>query len=293
MRRVIIITIVALSAGPLWALTYMGPPTSNVKEGDFILGFEYSDSKTDIEWSGYGDRGTIKNVESDLYLGKVGLGIADGFEFFGRFGTSEIENAGSEFAWGLGTKVTLGQKDNICWGALFQFMSLYAEDTQNIGGYLLDGDLDVQEFQFAVGPTYNINELSVYGGPFLHFIEGDADLNVVGSTYPYDIEQESEFGGYIGIGWQISEVSRLNVEYQSTDDAQVIGISLFNRFSGPSTPEKRTALQRPMPKIHTDAFGQAIDGTAYTVKRDASGKIIKDENGNFVFFPIDEEGQEK
>jgi hypothetical protein len=287
MRRVVIITIVALFCSPLWALTYMGPPTSNVKEGDFILGFDYSDSESDIEWSGYGDRGTIKDVEGNLYLGKVGLGIADGFEFFGRFGTSEIEDAGNEFAWGLGTKATFGKKDNISWGALFQYMSLYAEDTQNIGGYLLDGDLDVQEFQFAIGPTYQINELSIYGGPFLHFIEGDVDLNIVGSTYLYDIEQESEFGGYAGIGWQISENSSLHVEYQFTDDAQAIGISLYNRFGNQTKSGKPVIWQKP--KIHTDAFGQAIDGTAYKVKRDESGEIMKDEKGHFVFEPVLEE----
>jgi hypothetical protein len=269
----------------------MGPPTSNVKEGDFILGFDYSDSETNIEWSGYGDKGTLKDVESDLYLGKVGFGVANGFEFFGRFGTSEIEDTGNEFAWGLGTKATFGQKDNISWGALFQYLSLYGEDTQNFGGYSLDGDLDFQEFQFAIGPTYQINELSIYGGPFLHFIEGDVDLDILGSTLSYDIEQESEFGGYAGIGWQISKVSSLHVEYQFTDDAQAIGISFFNRFGNQTKSKKPVVLQKP--KIYTDAYGQVIDGTAYTVKRDASGKIIKDKNGNYVFFPIDEEGQEK
>lgn len=291
MRRVIIIVIVFLLCSPLWALTYMGPPTSNVKEGDFILGFDYSDSETDIQWSGNGDKGTLKDVESDLYLGKVGLGIADGFEFFGRFGTSEIEDTGNEFAWGLGTKATFGQKGNISWGALFQYLSLYGEDAQNFGGYSLDGNLDFHEFQFAVGPTYQINELSIYGGPFLHFIEGDADLNIVGSTYSYDVEQDSEFGGYVGICWQFSKVSSLHVEYQLTDDAQAFGISFFNRFGGQTKPKNSLVWQKP--KFNTDAYGRAIDGTAYAVKRDASGKIIKDENGNYVFFPIDEQGQEK
>jgi hypothetical protein len=276
----------------------MGPPTSNVKEGDFLLGFDYSDSKTNIEWRGNGEKGTLKDVEGNFYLGKVGLGISDGFEFFGRFGTSEIEDTGNEFAWGLGTKATFGQKDNVSWGALFQYMSLYAEDTQNIGGYLLDGDLDVHEFQFAVGPTYNINELSIYGGPFFHFIEGDADLEYLGSTSLVDIEQESEFGGYVGIGWQISENSTLNVEYQFTDDADVFGIGLIQRFGAPPKPEKRTITHWPIPefktepkKVEVDASGRIIKG--YKVKRDSSGKIIKDENGNFVFFPVYEEEQGK
>lgn len=230
MKRVIIITVVVLFASPVWALTYMGPPTSDVKQGDLLLGFDYSDSETDIDVSGYGLNGTFEDVESDLYMGKVGIGLFNGFEIFGRFGSSEIEDLGNEFAWGLGTKATLGRKDALSWGALFQLTALTAKDTENLFGFLLNGEMNVYEFQVALGPRYDIDWLYVYGGPFFHFIEGDIDLEILGYTASFDIEQESEFGGYIGLGWQIAEKSSLSVEYQSTGNAETIGVGLIHRF---------------------------------------------------------------
>ena len=87
-------------------------------------------------------------------------------------------------------------------------------------------------------------------------------------------------------------------EYQFTDDADVFGIGLIQRFGAPPKPEKRTITHWPIPefktepkKVEVDASGRIIKG--YKVKRDSSGKIIKDENGNFVFFPVYEEEQGK
>ena len=293
MRRVII-TIVVLFASPVWALTYMGPVASNVKEGDFLLGFDYSDSEMDLEMSGFGLSETLEDVESDLYLGKVGLGLSDGFEFFGRFGMSEINDSGNEFTWGLGTKATFGEKDNISWGVLFQFMSLY-EGEENIDGSLVDGDLDIYEFQVAFGPRYDMDGLYIYGGPFFHFIDGEVNLEYLGDTLSFDIEQESEFGGYVGMGWQIAENSSLSVEYQFTSDAHAIGISLLNKFGGSPKPEKRTVTQRPTPTLKTepkvDASGRLITG--YRVKRDASGEIVKDKDGSYIFNSVYEDEEKK
>jgi hypothetical protein len=141
----------------------------------------------------------------------------------------EIEELGNEFAWGLGTRATFIEKDNISWGALFQFTSLYAEGTGSLRGYTLNGDFDVYEYQFAIGPTFHQNGSSVYFGPFLHFMDGDADLVTLGSV---DIEQQSEFGGYVGVSWKIADNTSLNLEFQGTDDAEVVAISLVHKFGG-------------------------------------------------------------
>ena len=232
MRRVII-TIAVLFGSPVWALTYMGPPASDVKQGELLLGFDYSNGELDFEFRDDGVRGILDDVDSDLYLAKVGLGLSDGFEVFGRVGVGEIEELGNEFAWGLGTRATFIEKDDISWGALFQFTSLHAEETGYLGRYLLNGDFDVYEYQLAIGPTFNHNGSSVYFGPFFHFIDGDADFVNVGSV---DIEQESEFGVYVGVLWKLADNSSLNLEFQGTDDAEVVGISLVHKFGGPSKP---------------------------------------------------------
>ncbi len=234
MKR-IVITIVVLFGSPVWALTYMGPPASNVKQGELLLGFDYSNGKLDAEFKGNGVKGALRHVDNDLYLGKAGLVLSDGFEVFGRFGVSEIEELGNEFAWGAGTKATFGEKGNVSWGALFQFMSLSADGPGYIGNYFLNGDYKVYEYQFAIGPTFDHGGSSVYFGPFFHFLDGDVDLDSFGSM---DIEQESEFGVYVGVLWEIAGNSSLSIEFQGTDDAEMVAISLLHRFSGPSKPSE-------------------------------------------------------
>ena len=232
MRRVVI-TIVVLFSSPAWALTYMGPPASDVKQGELLLGFDYSNSEIDFEFRDAGVRGLLDDVDSDLYLGRAGIGIFDGLEVFGRFGVGEIEELGNESAWGLGARATFIEKDDVSWGALFQFTSLHAEEPGHIGGYTLNGDFDINEYQFAIGPTFKHGGSSVYIGPFAHFIDGDADL----VNHPsVDIEQESEFGLYIGVLWKLADKTRLSIEFQGTDDAKMGGISLVHKFGGPSKP---------------------------------------------------------
>ena len=232
MRRAIIM-IVFLFGSPAWALTYMGSPASDVKQGELFLGFDYSSGMVDYEFRGDTHNGILRHVDSDLYLGRAGIGLIDGFEVFGRFGVSEVEKLDNESAWGLGTRATFIEKDNVSWGVLFQLMSLNAEGTGRIGDYELNGDFDIYEYQLAIGPTFDNNGSSVYFGPFFHFIDGDADLTSFGSV---DIEEESEFGVYVGVLWELADNTTLNIEFQGTDDAKMGGIGLIHKFSGPSRP---------------------------------------------------------
>jgi len=224
--RQAVIFIVLLFGSPIWALTYMGQPSSNVKQGQLFIGFDYSNSQVDFEFSNSSFRGILDNVDSDNYLGRAGIGIMDGFEIFGRAGIGEIEDLGNESTWGFGTRATIIEHDDTRWGVLFQLMSLHAEETGNLGDYRLSGDFDVYEYQLAIGPTFNN---SIYFGPFFHFIDGDADLAGYGDV---DIEQESEVGFFVGLMWDLSDNTDLNIEFQGTDDAKMGSISLVHRFGG-------------------------------------------------------------
>jgi len=233
MRRAIIVAVVLLGS-PVWGLTYMGAPSSDVKQGQLFFGFDYSNSELDFEFRGSTSKGILDDVDSDLYLGRAGIGLFDGLELFGRFGVGEVEDLGTEFAWGLGAKATFGQGDDIRWGALFQVMSLCVDENGPIGDYVLAGDFEVYEYQLAIGPTFgDDDETQVYFGPFFHFVDGDADLVTHGSV---DVEQESEVGLYIGVSWEIAGSGRLNIEFQGTDDAKFGGVGLVYRFGGPSEP---------------------------------------------------------
>ena len=225
MRRAIIL-IAVLFCCPALSLTYMGSPSSDVKQGEFFLGFDYSNSELDFEFSNVGSRGILDDVDIDLYMGRAGIGIFDGLEIFGRFGVGEIEALGNESAWGAGARATVADKGDVSWGVLFQLLSLQADKTGNIGGATLNGDFDIYEYQLAIGPTFHD---TIYFGPFFHFVDGDAKLAGYG---PVDVEQESELGLFVGFFWELGDNTTLNIEFQGTDDAKMGGISLVHKFGG-------------------------------------------------------------
>jgi hypothetical protein len=81
--------------------------------------------------------------------------------------------------------------------------------------------------------------LRVYGGPFLHIVEGDIDLNTAGLDSvlsPWvvessgDLTEASQFGGYIGAQWDVDENTMANIEIQFTADAWAVGIGGVWRF---------------------------------------------------------------
>jgi len=233
MRRAIIVVAVLLGS-PVWGLTYMGAPSSDVKQGELFFGFDYSNSELDFEFRGATSKGILDDVDSDLYMGRAGIGVLDGLELFGRFGVGEVEDLGNEFSWGFGTRATFGKKDDVRWGVLFQVTSLCVDEDGAIGDYQLAGDFDVYEYQLAIGPTFgDDDETQVYLGPFFHFVDGDADLVTHG---PVDVEQESEVGLYIGVSWEVAGNTRLNIEFQGTDDAKFGGIGLVHRLGGSDEP---------------------------------------------------------
>ncbi len=71
------------------------------------------------------------------------------------------------------------QEGDLIWGGLFQISWFSSEDTGTLvsAGHTITGtqEIDAYQIQIAVGTTYEMEGLSIYGGPFLHFIGGDYD----------------------------------------------------------------------------------------------------------------------
>ena len=238
------------------ALAPMGPPTATLKTGQFRAGFDFSTSQTDIE-ADYGDDYVElwKDVQSNMFAANIGYGICDDWEIFTRLGVAdagfdEFENDGETTDWdidgdygflfGLGTKITWAKQENINWGALFQihWLNSKASTTDVVDTTVLEEDLDIKmvEIQVAVGPTWMVNDnLSIYGGPFFHFIGGDADYDAVltidGSvdstnSSSADLEEESSFGGYIGAQYELDTNASVYAEFQFTGDAWAFGTGI-------------------------------------------------------------------
>ena len=102
-------------------------------------------------------------------------------------------------------------------------------------------EIDMAEIQIAVGMNCMLSDqVSVYGGPFFHFIDGelydtfsevDAETGgLLTSEYLWNIEQDSVFGGYLGAQMELAENCFLNIEFQHTTAADAFGASIAWRF---------------------------------------------------------------
>ena len=250
------------------ALDPMGPPTADLRQGQFEEGIEYSYGTMDLKlndgtWieqldgvfydSGNADSLTIKNFKTNKAYFNLGYGIIDGLDVFLRlgattatFGDSIWEDAEkfenhANFTVGCGIKATFYEHDNLKLGGLFQANWTEFDGQLNAAHWAAADfvEMSVTEIQVAVGPTYKLaDHISIYGGPFFHFVVGDLDdeFNEVSggglltSKYSWDIDESLIFGGYIGAQVDIAENFSFNIEYQQTAAADALSAGFVWRF---------------------------------------------------------------
>jgi len=243
MKNVLFLSSIVVLSGLLsssaLALTPLGPPRAGLKIKQHSLGFLFGSSEMDLEVSGYGMKEELSDMESTAYLMKAGYGLSDDCEIYSLLGfadmSSEDFNGDKQFAWGVGTKFTLVKGDPVTWGGVFQLCQNRSEgsiygDVPGFGWQTIDVDVQLYEIQVAFGPTYTKDAFSIYGGPFLHFVDGDLEGSALGETVELDIEQKSEFGGYIGTQFELNKSTDVFIEYQMTGDASAIGGGIVVRF---------------------------------------------------------------
>jgi len=243
MKNVLFLSSIVVLSGLLsssaLALTPLGPPRAELEKGKRSLGFLFSSSEMDLEMTWGGLTSTMPDMESNTYLLRAGYGLSDGCEIYSLIGFSDLSSEGfdgdSDVAWGFGTKFTLAEKDQVTWGGLFQMCSISSdgsiyEDVPGFGMQTIDVDVQIFDIQIAFGPTYTKDAFSIYGGPFLHFVTGDLEGSALGVTVEFDIEQKSEFGGYIGTQFELNKSTAVFFEYQMTGDASAIAGGIVVRF---------------------------------------------------------------
>lgn len=211
----------------------------------------------------------IEDLTSNLVLGQIGYGVSDTVDISLYVGVSDAQDdmkestpgvypgdqytgfdGGFGLAWGLGARATFWKDGDITWGGLLQVLwenpgegdiSLEPEPPTLPNALTGDAELDLREIVVAVGPTVQFEGISVYGGPFLHFVDGDIESSVSGldvSGVPplervelsEDVEQQSELGIYAGLTGEADAETSWYAEYKMTSDAWGIGIGAVRRF---------------------------------------------------------------
>jgi hypothetical protein len=248
----VLITLVILGGQLALALDPMGPPTAGLKKGQFSASIEYFYEEGDLRLNNnkLGSNPEIPvTVRSRVHMvtGVIGYGFMDNLEAFLRAGSGVYGKASGDwrgdemtfdgdgsFVIGFGTKATFCERDSLKLGGLFQ-MSWSEHDGEMVHNY--DGhvpwptDVSTVEVQFAVGPTYQwMDNVAIYGGPFLNYIDGDVDGKYEGSMkYSCDIDNASNFGGYIGTTIDITKNIAYNIEYLHTATDDALGMCLVWR----------------------------------------------------------------
>jgi hypothetical protein len=268
--------IVAISNSAALALSPMGPPKALLGLDRWDIGIEYGHQAMDLEADckvteilpDYDDFTVTRNVEnnidnlkSNIIMARAGYGINDNWDAFVRLGLADAQGDMEQvypdcamdefkgfdgsfgFGWGFGTRATFWQDEELSWGGLFQITWLQPDDSSiTLAGdteFSGKAEIDIREVQIAVGPTWRVDDnVRVYGGPFLHFIDGDLDIS--GRTVDMgdeiltettgDIEEESQFGGYVGAHLDVDENTSCFIEFQLTGDAWGIGLGAARRF---------------------------------------------------------------
>jgi len=266
----VVVVVVGVFCSAALALPPMGPPRGTLRQGQFGAGFEYGYSDMDLEYSwkekitavntadptdthseSGKDSGKAEDLKSNMLFGNIAYGIVDNWEVFVRLGAADMEieddlEFGYGFAWGFGTKATFFQDGDITWGVLAQ-VTWFDPDDEDISfdeeiddvEVDLSGSVEIDwwEVQIAVGPTWQVGDtLCIYGGPFLHLVDGDLNekatgsVDVEGETFDVtyngaaDLQEESVFGGYVGGQWDLAQNASLYAECQFTGDAWGVGV---------------------------------------------------------------------
>ncbi|MBN2315330.1 MAG: hypothetical protein JXM79_15485 [Sedimentisphaerales bacterium] len=249
-----------------YALDPMGPPACVLQKGEYRNGLEVTFGSWDLETStGKGTRyvngvydvgsntvnlGTLKNFET--YRGYVTVGYSPyrTWEIFGRLGgvtgtlDDEFWSEGEKFeshrelALGGGIRKTFYEEFALTIGGLAQANWTKFDgplETSDKTGFL---DIDMLEIQAALGATYMFSDrIAVYGGPFITMIYGDIECvysyengsDFVTLLFDWDIEDDINYGAYVGTRIMLKQDCSINIEYQQTSDAYVIGAGLMLR----------------------------------------------------------------
>ena len=200
----------------------------------------------------------IKNIKTNkFYVNLISEIGGDDLDIFLRLGIANanpdksanrdnlagnIGESDYDIALGGGIRTTFYQSEDgrEKWGILAQLSYTnfdYNEKNSSVNGYdvSLSATIKMLEIQLAAGPTYQVtDELSIYGGPFLHFVKGEAKIkgSVDGESGDgsCDFKQEPELGGFVGLSTDLAKNTKFNIEYQLAGDAQAVGFRFIHRF---------------------------------------------------------------
>lgn len=237
MQRRGLILAVLLAAGPVLGQAPVGPSTGVLNGTRVGLFAEYSQADTDIVFAG----GLKESFDHRTAFAGFAAALTERWDFFVRVGGSQAETTGFDgdwnTAWGLGTRATLLQWNDLSWGIMAQFTNLVSR-MDTVEEFLVDGtptllaaedELNVAEYVFATGPTWRRGPVSLYGGLLVRL--GDGEFEIIAGRFKdqFDIDSQWDVGGYVG-----GQVTLFKTDPSRTYGFSRCDLTAEGRFTGDS-----------------------------------------------------------
>ena len=262
--------IFGLCGSNAFSLDLMGPPTAEIEKGMFRAGIDYTFSDMDLELiegegttfrngellgSGPAASQTISGFEVNTLYATIGYGVFENCEAFLRMGAAnatfgdslwdegEDYDSNIDFAIGAGIKMNFYKGFDWKIGGVIQINRAELDGKLDSSSWIIPQpqlvDISTTEIQIAIGATYMYSSrLSIYGGPFAHFISGDFDFQFNRVTdeffdvgeFSWEINEGPIYGGYLGAQYELSQNIAANIEFQNSSDATVFGLSLLMKY---------------------------------------------------------------
>jgi len=199
----------------------------------------------------------INDVKIQRYYGTIGYGLTESWEAYVQLGIADVKarmksddpddewrgfNFDNDFAWGWGTKYTFYEQDKVRWGASVQmnWLDTSWDSKETDEDFTSEEQFDYSTYDLivAVGPTVDMGGWSLYGGPYYYMVSGDLDVDEseiweTGSETRKasgDLEEDSNFGGFVGAQFGLRENCNLTTELSLTGDGWAIGAGVCYAF---------------------------------------------------------------
>ena len=200
----------------------------------------------------------IDDIESDKLNAYFGYGIGRNWEAFVRLGAASSEFSNSDLNppgkfdgdyepfIGGGLRLNLLEDRNYKIGAVAQ--ASWERHSGKITPSLYTTPsfvtIGLKKIQVAVGALYQWTDyISFYGGPFYYLLSGELKDNFLGvgideyddpyfenDEFTWDIESDSEYGGYLGARFEIDKNFFLNCEYQMTSNSNTFAAGIIWKY---------------------------------------------------------------
>lgn len=245
--------LIAITSVSAYGVGFIGTPTAELVQGQWNVGFNYTYITMDLDDSTvkYDDGSTadieINDNNIQRYYGTIGYGVTDVWEAYVQLGFADVKaefgdpngassglNFDNDFAWGWGTKYTFYKQDKYRWGVSLQMNWL--DTSWDASGTDWEDKVDYEYYDLivAVGPSVDMGGWNLYGGPFFYMLDGDLDGSELEMGIPCkssaDLEEDGNFGGFIGAQCTVKEQYRLTTEFAFSGGGWALGAGVAVPF---------------------------------------------------------------